>query len=185
MKKKKRFDLGVLVGRFQGVHSGHEMMIDTALAICGEVGIFIGSSQESGTAKNPFTYEIRREMLRRIYGDKVKIFPLPDIGVGNCAEWGEYVAREAKECFGRLPDVAVSGKEERRASWLEGPSGASIAELYIPKTVEMSATRMREFFFEDDVESWKKFTNPALWDMYEELRDAVVKSAGVTETDSI
>ena len=50
----KPFALGILVGRFQVVHAGHEQMIRTAMALCDRVGIFIGSSQESGTSKNPF-----------------------------------------------------------------------------------------------------------------------------------
>jgi len=185
MKKSKKFALGVLVGRFQGIHKGHEMMIDTALGVCDKVGVFIGSSQESGTAKNPFTYELRREMLERIYGGRVEVFPLPDIGVGNCAAWGEYVMENVLNRFGRLPDLSISGKEERRASWLEGKSGEGVAELYVPKTVVMSATQMREFFLRDERENWQEFTNPLLWDMYGELRAIVLASKDNKETSSI
>ncbi len=185
IKKKKAFGLGVIVGRFQCVHSGHEMMIDTALTLCDAVAVFIGSSQESGTSKNPFDYETRREMLSRIYGKRIKIYPLPDAGLGNCAAWGEYVIENVVRCTGRRPDLCVSGKEDRRASWLEGESGAEVFELYVPKTVDMSASRMREFFTADDRESWRKYTNSALWDMYEELREAVLSSADNKETDSI
>ncbi|MBQ7714406.1 MAG: adenylyltransferase/cytidyltransferase family protein [Clostridia bacterium] len=181
----KYYGLGVIVGRFQGIHAGHEMMIDSALGVCSEVAVFIGSSQESGTEKNPFTYEMRRDMLTKLYGKKIKIFPLPDIGVGNCAEWGEYVTSCVKEKCGKAPDVCVSGKESRRASWLEGKSGASVAELYVPKTVEMSATRMRGFFIENDLESWKNFTPPKLWDMYDELRQTVLSAQGNTDTSSL
>ena len=185
MKKKKAFGLGVIVGRFQCVHAGHEMMIDTALAVCDEVAVFIGSSQESGTNKNPFTYETRREMLSRIYKDRIKIYPLPDAGLGNCAAWGEYVVENVVKQTGRRPDLSISGKEERRASWLEGESGESIAELAVPKTVSMSASQMREFFAADDRENWQKYTDPALWDMYDELRAAVLSSMDNDETDSI
>ena len=113
-KEKKPYGLGLIVGRFQGIHKGHEMMIDSALAVCGEVAVFVGSSQESGTSKNPFTYNMRREMLERLYGDRIKVFPLPDAGLGNCAAWGEYVIKNAVERTGKRPDLAVSGKEERR-----------------------------------------------------------------------
>ena len=41
----KPFALGILVGRFQTLHAGHQQMIETALSLCGQVGIFIGSSQ--------------------------------------------------------------------------------------------------------------------------------------------
>ena len=185
MKKNAAFGLGVIVGRFQCIHAGHEKMIGTALAVCGEVAVFIGSSQESGTNKNPFTYKVREEMLRRIYGKKIKIFPLPDAGLGNCAAWGEYVLDNAKARLGRLPDVVISGKEGRRVSWLEGKTGDGVAELYVPKTIQISASEMRDFFLKDDEESWRAYTDPAIWDMYDGLREAVLSSLGNEKTDSI
>lgn len=185
MKTHKAFSLGIIVGRFQGIHSGHEKMIGAALSVCGEVGVLVGSSQESGTVKNPFTYETRRQMLERIFGDRIKIYPLPDAGLGNCAAWGDYVVSNVVERFGRYPDLSVSGKEERRAGWLEGELGESVAELYVPKSIDMSATRMREFFVNDDEASWREFSNRAIWDMYPELRAAVIASLSNTETDSI
>ena len=84
----KPFALGILVGRFQTLHAGHQQMIETALSLCARVGIFVGSSQESGTRKNPFPYELRRKMLENLFGDRISIYPLPDIGVGNTAAWG-------------------------------------------------------------------------------------------------
>ena len=32
---------------------------------------------------NPFSYEFREIIIKEIYGDKVIIRPLPDLGVGN------------------------------------------------------------------------------------------------------
>lgn len=185
MMSKKPYSLGLLVGRFQGVHLGHQMMIDTALSICGEVCVLIGSSQEEKTAKNPFSYELRRKMLQKIYGDRIKVFPLPDIGVGNCAAWGEYVTGKVVEYCGRRPDILVSGKEQRRASWLEGKEGASVAELYIPKTIDVSASKMREYFIADDRAAWESFCAPAIRDMYPALRNIVLESLENTETKSI
>ena len=182
---KKPFSLGVLVGRFQGVHNGHIMMIDTALSACERVGVLIGSANESGTNKNPFTYETRRKMLDKIYGDRIMIYPLDDIGVGNCAAWGEYVLKKAAEYFGALPDVAISGKEERRVSWLSGKVGEGIAEIYVPKTIDVSASRMRELFCEDRRAEWESFTPCALHEMYGELRAAVLTSRENLETTSI
>lgn len=181
----KRFSSGVLVGRFQTLHSGHEMMIDTAISICDEVGVFVGSSQESGTFKNPFSYELRESLLRKIYGAKIKIFPLPDLGVGNNSTWGEYVMRNIKEKMGAYPDLHISGKEGRRASWFGGVEGASMSELYIPKSIDISASEMREFFIKGDFESWKKYTNPALWSEFEKLKEIVISVKDITETASL
>ncbi len=181
----KPFQLGIIVGRFQTFHTGHLDMVNKACAVCEKTAVFVGSSQESGTLKNPFTYEARHDMLRKIFGEKVKIYPLPDIGVGNNSRWGEYVLQNVRERFGKNPDLLVSGKEERRISWFDSEEGVSVAELYIPKTIDMSATRMREFFIADDVDSWKQYTPPVLWDDYEVMKQTVLASKDNLDTNSI
>ena len=182
---RKPFSLGILVGRFQTIHAGHEQMIQTALALCDRVGIFVGSSQEAGTANNPFSYETREELLRLLFGEQVDVFPLPDIGVGNNGTWGEYVLRNVEERYRRAPDLLISGKETRRVSWFDGIAGVRIAELYIPKTIDISASRMRRFFLADDREGWQRYTNPVLWGEYEGLRQMVLASRDNEETASL
>lgn len=182
---KKPYELGILVGRFQTLHTGHEMIIKKAIALCDEVGIFIGSSQESGTNKNPFTYELRKEILENVFGDEVKIYPLPDLGVGNVAAWGDYVLENVKERFGRYPDLLVSGKEERRIDWFDNAQDLAISELYVPKSVDISASQMRELFIQDNEEEWKKYTNPSNYHEYQKLRELVLSSKDNLNTDSV
>lgn len=181
----KPYDLGILLGRFQTFHKGHQEMIDKALELCGRVGIFIGSSQESGTNKNPFPYEMRKEMLQRIYGDKVSIYPLPDIGVGNNSKWGDYVIDNVIKYFASKPDLFISGKEERRNDWLGSAAGNSIAELYIPKSIDISSSRMREFIIAYDFDSWKEYCDERLWDLFDEMRNIILSAYKNTETSSI
>ena len=181
----KPYRLGILVGRFQTLHSGHTDMINRAIELCDKVGIFVGSSNESGTSKNPFSYETREDMLKMVFGNEVFVFPLPDIGVGNNSTWGDYVLKNVVDRFGEMPDLLVSGKEARRVSWFDSVDGASIAELYIPKTIEISATEMRDFLINDDCESWKKYTDSKLWGKYEKLRQEVLLSKDNSETHSI
>ena len=167
---EKPFSLGILVGRFQTIHVGHEQMIHTALALCRRVGIFVGSAQEAGTAQNPFSYEMREKLLRLLFEDQVQIFPLPDIGVGNTAAWG---------------DLLVSGKETRRISWFDGLEQVRISELYIPKSIDISASQMRRYFLENQREQWQQYTNPALWGQYDALRTLVLLSKGNDRTASL
>ena len=182
---QKTFSLGILVGRFQTLHTGHEQMIQTAMALCDRVGILVGSSQEAGTATNPFSYEIREELLRLIFGERVDVFPLPDIGVGNNGTWGEYVLSNVAQRYHRPPDLLISGKEARRVSWFDGIGGVRISELYIPKTIDISASQMRSFFLADDRESWQRYTNPALWGEYDLLRRLVLSSKDIEKTASL
>ena len=185
MKEKKPYRLGILVGRFQTLHTGHEDMIRQAAALCETVGIFVGSSQESGTSRNPFSYELRKEMLTAVFGDAVTVHPLPDAGLGNTAAWGDYVLRNVRERFGRLPDLIVSGREARRTSWFDGEEGGHAAELYVPKTVEISASELRGYLLSDDRESWARWVNPALLPLYPKLREAVLLAQGSDDTASV
>ena len=93
--------------------------------------------------------------FRKIYGDRIKIYPLPDIGVGNNSKWGDYVINNVIERFGEKPDLLISGKEERRIDWFDSVSGLTIAELYIPKTIEISASKMREMLVNNQFNDWK------------------------------
>lgn len=181
----KPYKLGITVGRFQTFHNGHRQMLQKAVELCDRVGVFIGSSQESGTNKNPFTYEMRKEILEKVFGGSIEIYPLPDIGVGNNSKWGDYVIENVKERFGTSPDLLVSGKEERRIDWFDSVSGLLIAELYVPKTIDISATEMREMLCSGDFETWKKYSDERLWGSFETLREAVLASKDNTETSSI
>ena len=183
--EKKPFRLGLVVGRFQTLHTGHEDMIGKAIALCDCVGIFVGSSQESGTFKNPFSYALRREMLMDVFGGSVRVYPLPDIGVGNNGTWGEYVLKNVNAQYHCAPDLLISGKEVRRVSWFDGIAGVRISELYIPKAIDISASQMRAFLLEGDRESWQRYTNCALWGQYDSLRQLVLESKDNDMTASI
>lgn len=181
----KAFSLGILVGRFQMLHAGHQQMIQTALDTCNTVGIFIGSSQESGTEKNPFSYKLREKLLRTLFGERIQIYPLPDIGVGNNGTWGDYVLQNVEDRFGRKPDLLVSGREARRLDWFDSEAGKNVAELYIPKTIDISASALRAFLIEDDFASWAQYVSPELHPLYPELRAIVMASKDNTQTASI
>ena len=181
----KPYQLGITLGRFQAFHRGHQYMIDKAVALCDSVGVFIGSSQESGTVKNPFSYETRERLLKKIYGDAIRVYPLPDIGVGNNSKWGDYVIDNVVKQCGEKPDLLVSGKEARRIDWFDSVNSLTIAELYVPKIIDISATQMREFFLAGDVDSWRAYADPALWDEFDTLRAIVQAAQSNTETSSI
>jgi len=186
----KPFTSGLVIGRFQVLHKGHESIIRTAIALCDETLLFIGSAQESGTDKNPFSYETRKSVIETVFAREVssgvlKIRPLNDIGVGNNETWGKYLVENAKkECDGKMPKLLVSGKEERRINWFDNED-IKISELYIPKTVSISASHMRRCLIENDRDTWERYTSPIIWDKFDELRQLVLISKDNLETLSI
>ncbi len=181
----KPYKLGLVLGRFQTFHVGHKLIIDTAARLCGEVGVFIGSAQESGTEKNPFTYEQRRSMIERSCRKGIVVYPIDDIGVGNNSMWGEYVIERVKECCKKTPDLFISGREARRVDWFDGIEELVLSELYVPKSIEISASEMRKLMLENNYKEWKKYAPKALWGDFEEMRRTVERSYGNKQTKSI
>ena len=64
---KKPYDVGLIVGRFQMLHNGHEKLFNTANKLCDRLLIFVGSAQEMGTIRNPFDVNTRIEMIKEVY----------------------------------------------------------------------------------------------------------------------
>lgn len=125
----KKFKLGFTVGRFQPLHSGHEQIIDLGLEVCDKFVVLVGSSQKSRTPDNPFTFEERKEMFETIYGDKVIVLPIVDIGIGYVPEWGNYLVNTIKLNCGEEPDLAITGVEEGRSDWLNNYPNISRFEI--------------------------------------------------------
>ena len=96
----------LFVGRFQPFHNGHLKVIKSIIKENSSVIIGIGSSQESNTADNPFSYEERKRMIAETLKanniTRFKICEIPDFF--DDEKWAGYIAQ-------KLPkfDVAYSG----------------------------------------------------------------------------
>ncbi len=99
----KKFKVGLFVGRFQPLHSGHMKVIDYADKICTRLVIGVGSSQISGTSDNPLSSEVRIRIIRAalkgsIDPKRVEYLEIPDFG--NDDAWFVYIAE-------RIPKIDV------------------------------------------------------------------------------
>ena len=158
----KMYDLGLVIGRFQMFHLGHKYIIDNALNLCNRVVIYIGSSQESGTEKNPFSYETRAGMIEQCYPVETKIGsiiirPLPDAKLGNNTNWGKYVLNTFSKEFYKQPDLYITGCEKERPSWFCEADAPKMNELRISRAnITISATECRNDLIQNEIDSWKQ-----------------------------
>lgn len=81
------------IGRFQPLHLGHVSVIqhiDNEPDVS-QIVIGIGSSQYENTAENPFTYDLRKEMIEKSIVTKkpCSIVAVPDIH--NLPKWPKHV----------------------------------------------------------------------------------------------
>ena len=143
----KKFKLGFTVGRFQLVHKGHEQLIDFGIKYCEKFVVLLGSSNEYRTKDNPFTFEERKEMLKTIYGDKIEVYPIVNIGIGYVPPWGRYLMNTIKFHCGMEPGFAIIGSEVGRENWLPEYHGMTVLTVS-RDIIKTSATSCRESLLE-------------------------------------
>lgn len=176
-----KFEFGLVLGRFQCMHKGHMQVIDVSRKLCEKTLILIGSSQESGTRRNPFSLETRKKMVEKIYGasQDVIIGTLDDMTNENdiCHEWGKYILDNVEKDYGRTPDLMVYGKDESRKGWFSEEDSHTFSEMIIARDkIKISATELRKYLTEGKREEWEKCVPEEIWGMYDELREELLKA---------
>lgn len=171
----KPYDVGLICGRFQTFHKGHEKLIETGLLLCDRLLILIGSSQECGTERNPLNINTRTKMLKMIYGDdpNIMIYGLPDMTNENdiCPEWGKYLLNNVDRYIFKNPEIMIYGNDESRSAWFDKNDLKYTTELIINRSeLPISATMLRQYMVGDNRKEWMKYVNPKLHKMYDEIR---------------
>ena len=59
-----KYQLAVVIGRFQPFHKIHQQLIERALGFGETVMVILGSAKKAPNVKNPFTAEMREQMIR-------------------------------------------------------------------------------------------------------------------------
>ena len=137
-------DVSLAVMRIQPLHKGHQILIGRMLQAPRKALIAIGSTQEAGTEKNPFSYEQRCEMLRMIFNNSVQTIALVDIGASTKQEWAQYVIKEARK-NGYNPVEYYAGSPED-ASWFSGALATNIVDR-ATVGLGINATQIRKDIF--------------------------------------
>lgn len=171
----KPYDVGLVCGRFQTFHKGHEKLLETGMLLCDRLLILIGSAQECGTERNPFNINTRTDMLKTVYGDSpnIMIYALPDLTDENDIrpEWGRYLLDNVDRYIYKNPDVMIYGNDESRSAWFDKKDLKNTTELIINRSeLPISATLVRQLMVKDSRKEWMELVNPKLHKMYDRLR---------------
>lgn len=185
----KPYDCGLLIGRFQTFHKGHQSLVETGMKLCDRMLILVGSAQECGTERNPFNIKTRIEAIEEIYGyDKnIMIYGLTDLTNENdiTYEWGRYVLKNVRRYIHKVPELMIYGNDEARSRWFNPEDIKDTSEFIVPRSrLPISATQIRKLMVEDNREEWMKWVDPKLHKLYDRLRGELMevnyyKSMGV------
>ena len=115
--------IGLIVMRAQPLHFGHTRLIDAALEACEHVFIVLGSTQEYGTPRNPFSFGERKKMVKRYLMSKdepvwerVTIIGLVDI---FSLRWPSYVLEEIAQSFPEIKITDIFGGSQYDVDWFK------------------------------------------------------------------
>jgi nicotinamide-nucleotide adenylyltransferase len=95
---KKKFKLGLFIGRFQPFHKGHMYALEFSAAMCKELVIGIGSAGESGTGRNPLSSKARIRIIRAALDGAsldarcIRFIEIPDFK--DDEKWFRYITRK-------------------------------------------------------------------------------------------
>ena len=175
----KPYDVGLICGRFQTFHKGHEKLVNTGLLLCDRVLILIGSAQEYGTERNPLNINTRAKILKAIYGDRpeIMIYGISDLTDENDIrpEWSRYLLDNVDRYIHKNPEIMIYGNDESRSQWFDKKDLSNTAELIINRSdLLLSATMVREAMAKDDRKRWMSYVNPRLHKYYDEIRSELM-----------
>lgn len=174
----KEFKTGIILGRFQHIHIGHDRLINIGLSLCDKLLIFIGSAQESGTIRNPYDYNYRVSLINEIYKDEIDsgriiLYPLEDMTNENdlTPKWGRYVLAKAADVFGQKAEVMIYGKDKNRRKCFSKTDMNDITEVFVNrKQIKVSATMIRDMLLNDRKQEWEQCVNPKIYKYYDDLK---------------
>lgn len=164
----------LFVGRFQPFHIGHlSSLFQMKRDGCNEIVIGIGSSQLSGTGKNPFTGEERKEMLEAVLDNHreldCKVIFIPDIN--NCPKWVGHTENILKENGINHVDVVYTNNSIVKELFEKAKYMVVEPELLKRGSEAITATMVRTMIAKGD-ESWTEIVP-------EEVRKKIVKFDGI------
>ena len=178
MTSDKPYDTGLLVGRFQTYHIGHQSLIKTGLTLCDRLLVLVGSAQECGTERNPLNVETRIEMIRTCHPtDRVMIYGLSDMTDENDIrpEWGRYLLTNVDRYIYKAPELMIYGNDESRSRWFDPEDIRDTSEFIVNRgAIPISATRLRELMVRDERREWMKWVSPKLHKFYDRLRNELM-----------
>lgn len=159
----KKYDFGIVIGRFQPFHLAHQNLIKHSLALAEKVIIILGSARSASDVKNPFTPAMREEIIRRCFPQEenrlifraVRDYPYND-HVWT-AEVQNIVAEVAEEKENAKISI-VGFFKDRSSYYLNLFPQWSFEEFYSSdkKLLNLNASLIREKYFTESVD-WQEF----------------------------
>lgn len=146
MNTTHTFSAAICIGRFQGLHLGQLAVIRRALALAPRVVVVIGSAFQARSAKNPFTWAERVEMIRLALSEEevARVGFLPVRDHFDSQRWVKAVRDGVQAQLGVLPPgqtVLVGHHKDATSSYLDDFPGWLLDDVGSQGALHSSAVR--------------------------------------------
>jgi len=143
LEQKPRFDVAVLIGRFQPFHNGHAALLDDAFSVGRKVVLVLGSAGCAPSPRNPFSASEREEMIRASLSAE-RNFRLAVLGQRDVWDTDRWAARVRASVAGIAPGTTalVGHHKDASSSYLDHFPEWELVE--IPRRGPLDATPLRE-----------------------------------------
>lgn len=175
---EKKYKLSLVLGRFNHIHKGHELLINKSIEVSKKTLILLGSAGEEKTLRNPFSLDTRKRLVEKIFDKQdILIYGLKDMSHEHdiSFKWGRYILDNVYLLTGKKPDVMFYGNDESRKGWFSKEDIQGIDEVIVSRDeIKISATYLRGLILIGDKEEWKKYVDEKIYDEFESLRDELL-----------
>lgn len=160
--KAERYDVGVIVGRFQvpELHDAHRELIEHVCSVHDKVVIFLGLSPVPGTRENPLDFQARRQMIHEGFPN-VEVLYIKDM-VSDEA-WSD-------KLDGMIEDVTTPGQTVclygGRDSFVSHYHGKYEAAELVPEAYINAGTEIRRQIAQGRTDPTVAFRRGAVWNAY-------------------
>ena len=160
---KKKYDVAVVIGRFQPFHTAHLELVTQALGLATNVVIVIGSHNSPRTIKNPWSSEDRVKMISDCFDESEKLrisFAGVEDSIYSNANWVSNVVSVVEDVVkrhGESSKIALVCHNKDETSfyidmfkiWDIIDIGGIVTSTGGP---ELSASKIRELYFDGYVD---------------------------------
>lgn len=170
----KKYNCGIVVGRFSPIHIGHEQLINIALGKCKKV-VLIVTSKENIDEKNPYSLEFRISLIEKIFKDQVNngrliITTFTENGKID-TRYGDSILRIVKEIANVDADYIIYGSDKDISKCFSKEAINNIHYDIIERSgIPVSATTIRKALKENNSILLKKYLNSKIYNEIESLK---------------
>ena len=162
------FNNGLIVGRFEPLHIGHQHLINTALSNCDRVLIFITTNTKKDK-NNPFSFSYRKYLINKVFKNEINAGRIVISNFINKVSfdhiYGKSLLKKAKEILNDDVNCIIYGSDKNIEKCFSKEDVKLISQIRMNRNiVNISSTKVRELLIKKDIENLKKMIDKMLYE---------------------